>query len=96
MRAHSLTIEYSKLVRPAKFHFERWWMINDVKKMELVIAELKRRTYNDGVGRVLAIGSPAKNRDDQNRLFIVKKGHDGYLWFDTTPLGKEALQKIEK
>lgn len=95
MRAHSLTIEYNKNVRPAKFHFERWWTINNMSQYESVIKSLKLHTLDDGVGRILAIDSPEKYRDIQQRLFIVKKGHDGYLWSDTTSLGKEFIQKLK-
>ena len=103
MLVHSLVINYNKDIRPAVFTLGRRWDINTRRQLDTIIRHLTKRTLNDKRGRVLCIGKPqirfASNivrtpADEQDRVYIVKMGHDNILWNRYYPMYVDAVNTI--
>ena len=95
MKVYSMTIQIPKdhKVR-ARFYFGRWWNISTSESLDNLMKILAHRTTLDKKGRILCIGRPAYEMMSQERLFVVKMGHDNILWKDFTPLGQVVRIKL--
>lgn len=74
---------------------ERMWNLTTKAGFDRAIRWLKTSTRKDKQGRVLCYGTPATTIDGQKRIYIVKFGHDGYLWEDMTAQGELIRQQLK-
>lgn len=103
MILHSLIINYSKDIRPAVFTVGGAWNIRYKRTLDKIIRSLARRTTMDKRGRVLCLGKARAGfytrivktpADEQDRIFIVKMGHDGILWTRYYPLYEDVINTM--
>lgn len=95
MRMYSMVIRTPKDHRlPSYFVFGRWWNIKTTKDFDNLLLLLSNRTKHDKKGRIVCIGRPQYNMTEQKRLFVVKMGHDGILWYNLYPLGQTARLQL--
>ena len=79
----------------SNFAFGKWWNIKTYESLLALMSEMSRRTNVDHRGRVLCIGRPGYSANDQERLFIVKFGHDNKLWRNVYTLGTEVMEYLK-
>ena len=76
------------------WEFDRYWNITKVSQLNLIVKRLSSWTKSDKTGRILCVGFPASSITLQQRIFIAKMGHDGFLWSKKTPLCDEVAAKL--
>jgi hypothetical protein len=80
--------------RHSTWVFESYWYITKLSQLNILIRRLSSKTKYDSIGRVLCLGFPAKNMALQQRIYIVKLGHDGKLWSELSPLGEQLQHEL--
>jgi hypothetical protein len=95
---YSMTINIPRdHTKPSTFVFGRWLGIKTLDRFDQVIENMKKATTKDSKGRILCYGHIVQyNMTEQKRMFVVKMGHDGKLWFDMTPLGQIIRHRLPR
>lgn len=95
MKFHSMVLETPIDHRKHSIWvFDRYWNITKTSQLNLIIKRLTNWTKYDSRGRVLCVGFPTKDMALQDRVFIVKMGHDKKIWSTITPLGKQLQHEL--
>ena len=95
MRLHTMTIYINRDHRkPASFVFGRYYEIKTRSTLDTLMRNIARRTRLDKRGRILCAGHPHYEQVLQNRLYVVKMGHDNVLWSNTYPLYEVVFGKL--
>jgi hypothetical protein len=76
------------------FQFSRYWNITNIPTYLSAVRRLRTLTRRDGKGRIFCIGRVGYSFLTQERLYVVKLGHDGNIWQQVTPLGQEIKEKL--
>ena len=79
---------------PARFVLGRYFDIHDIPTFLGTVRTLKAWTTKDKKGRILCMGKVGHTIDTQDRLYVVKWGHDNALWTQLTPSGLELRDKF--
>ena len=79
---------------PARFKFGRYFDIQGIPTFLGAVRTLKAWTAKDKKGRILCMGKVGHTIGTQDRLYVVKWGHDGKLWTQLTPLGLELRERF--
>jgi hypothetical protein len=96
MRLYSEVLEMPKDHRlRSKWVLEADWSITKVSQLNEVINKLDEWTGRDNSGRVLCVGSPSEKMELQDRVYVVKMGHDGNLFRQFTPRYDELRNKLK-
>lgn len=99
MKVHALVIKINKNhAIPSAFQVEQYWDINTITDFNNVIKTLRKRTYKDRLGRILAYGTPATNKGLQKRLYVVKRGMGANtaIWDNVTPQGELVKYNLKR
>lgn len=95
MRLHTMTININRDHRkPSQFVFGRYYVITNSKSFTNLMNNMARRTRLDKKGRILCFGRPHYDVALQNRIYIVKMGHDNLLWSNTYPIYEEIFKRL--
>ena len=95
MKAYSMTIAIPTDHRKhSKFVFGKYWEITNIPNYIATVRRLRSRTNKDKIGRILCIGRVSYDAINQQRLFVVKMGHNNILWSQVTPLGQQIKEKL--
>ena len=96
MKVHSMILDEPKDHRlKSEWLYESDWFISDSKELDKIIKMLYNTTWDDKKGRILCTGIPSKSAQLQNRVFVVKYGHDGKMWSQTTELYNIAKKELQ-
>ena len=76
------------------FTFSKYWNIVNIPTYLGVVRTLRERTRHDGKGRILCMGKVGYSYETQQRLYIVKLGHDKVIWQQITPLGNTLKEQL--
>ena len=76
------------------FTFSKYWNIISIPAYLGAVRTLREHTRRDGKGRILCTGKVGYSYETQERLYIVKLGHDKIIWQKITPLGNDLKEKL--
>ena len=96
MKLYSMTLHTPKDHRlSSSWVYDKDWNITTPVQLNNLIRRFDRMTSYDKEGRLLATGFPTRDRNKQDRVYVVKWGHDDKLFRQATPLYNELVKELK-
>ena len=78
----------------SQFIFGKYYDLPDIPSYLSAVRTLRDKTNIDGKGRILCIGKVGYNIYEQDRIYVVKLGHDGLIFQQVTSLGEQVKEEL--